>query len=198
VIWFTLVFLSFIDLPPFPLGLVPGMWTSWHGVVQFVSYEHLSSWLLHSLGRSSVTSDIAMVSGGVSKVLAMVATFPLNVIKTRLQEQRQVGAAAGAADSPAKYRGLTQGIQRIVAYGHFKSENGDVVMRLVFFLREEGIRGLYKGLGPSLWRLGLNSAIFFGIFEYSKRVLVAFPVFQSASAPQVAAVVTKRGAAEEK
>ena len=67
-------------------------------------------------------------------------TNPIWVVKTRLQLQRGAGAAAKRAHSlptlttngtaPAQYKGFVDAIRRIA--------------------QEEGVRGLYKGLGPSL------------------------------------------------
>ena len=67
-------------------------------------------------------------------------TNPIWVVKTRLQLQRGAGAAAKRAHSlptqatngtaPVQYKGFVDAIRRIA--------------------QEEGLRGLYKGLGPSL------------------------------------------------
>ena len=87
-------------------------------------------------------ADLAAVAGGASKVLALVALYPVNVVKTRLQEQRGQG----------EYRGLRQALRLII--------------------EREGVRGLYKGLGPAMWRLSINSALFFGLYETAKLPLL--------------------------
>jgi hypothetical protein len=90
------------------------------------------------------------VSGGVSKVAALMSTQPLSVLKARLQEQRGGG---NIGDTP-KYNGALDAFTKT--------------------LRNEGIRGFYKGVGPAMWRLALHSAMFFSILEHTKTYLRRF------------------------
>jgi hypothetical protein len=53
----------------------------------------------------------AFLSGGLSKLGALLATQPLNVIKSRLQEQRN-----HTPDSHAKYNGVVDCVRRIWRY----------------------------------------------------------------------------------
>ena len=81
-----------------------------------------------------------------------VLTNPIWVAKTRLQLQRRPGAAGAPADA-ARYTGLTHALRSIVA--------------------DEGVRGLYRGLGPSL-ALVSHGALQFTAYEaLKKRALAA-------------------------
>ncbi|EPS96514.1 hypothetical protein FOMPIDRAFT_1130206 [Fomitopsis schrenkii] len=84
---------------------------------------------------SSANSMIAGAGGGL---VASVATCPLDVIKTRLQAQRH----AHGAD---KYEGVV---------ATFKS-----------VLKHDGIRGLYRGLGPTILGYLPTWAIYFAVYD---------------------------------
>lgn len=128
-------------------GLTPALVASYHGAVQFLIYETLCSWV-----SSNTTTDplVAFVAGGISKVAALLSTQPLSVLKARLQEQRG-GVEMG--DTP-KYNGALDAFRKT--------------------LRNEGIRGFYKGIGPAMWRLALHSAMFFSLLEHTKSYLRRF------------------------
>lgn len=121
-------------------GLLPSLLGVFHVVVQFPLYEYFKSLAgTSSLAHPSATrqhSDhlsptmILLCSGG-SKMLASMATYPHEVLRTRLQMVPQSGHA--------HYTGLFQAIS-------------------VIFQRE-GIRGFYKGMGVNLIRTVPNSGL---------------------------------------
>lgn len=79
----------------------------------------------------------ASACGASSKVLSGLATYPTQVIKSRLQ-QRQEGRAV-------RYAGLADALRTT--------------------LRREGAAGLYRGLLPHLAKTAPNSAITFMVYE---------------------------------
>ncbi|KAI8639403.1 mitochondrial carrier domain-containing protein [Parasitella parasitica] len=79
------------------------------------------------------------IAGAGAGVISSVVTCPLDVVKTRLQNQ---------AIGHFKYRGTMGTIRRI---------------RL-----EEGIRGLYRGLGPTVVGYLPTWAIYFTVYDYCK------------------------------
>jgi solute carrier family 25 (mitochondrial folate transporter), member 32 len=71
------------------------------------------------------------LAGACAGILTSLITCPLDVVKTRFQAQinsLQVDRAGLGVPSGALYRGIAASLKRIWA--------------------EEGIRGLYRGLGP--------------------------------------------------
>lgn len=78
---------------------------------------------------------ILLCSGG-SKMLASIATYPHEVLRTRLQMVPE-RAASGAQSN--RYTGFVQAIQLIA--------------------RQEGIHGFYKGMGVNLVRTVPNSGL---------------------------------------
>ncbi|CEP18167.1 hypothetical protein [Parasitella parasitica] len=79
------------------------------------------------------------IAGASAGVISSVVTCPLDVVKTRLQNQ---------AIENFKYRGTMGTIRRI---------------RL-----EEGMRGLYRGLGPTVVGYLPTWAIYFTVYDYCK------------------------------
>jgi|TARA_B110000971_G_scaffold206225_1_gene229306 solute carrier family 25 phosphate transporter 23/24/25/41 len=86
--------------------------------------------------------DVArrLLAGGSAGMIACTLTYPLDLVRTRL-----------AAQTTTKhYSGLTNA--------------------LVTIAKEEGIRGLYRGLAPTLAGVGPNLAINFAAYETFRRV----------------------------
>ncbi|PCH40273.1 mitochondrial carrier [Wolfiporia cocos MD-104 SS10] len=84
---------------------------------------------------SSANSMIAGAGGGL---VASVATCPLDVIKTRLQAQQHAHGSAG-------YLGVVATARAV--------------------LKHDGIRGLYRGLGPTLLGYLPTWAIYFAVYD---------------------------------
>jgi solute carrier family 25 (mitochondrial thiamine pyrophosphate transporter), member 19 len=87
-----------------------------------------------------------LVCGSAAGLCAKVVVYPLDVIKKRLQVQ---GFEYGnvVVGSSHKYRGLIDCAQRIV--------------------RLEGVRALYNGLSPSLFKAVVTTGLHFSTYEYS-------------------------------
>jgi hypothetical protein len=83
-----------------------------------------------------VTAHAILFCSAVAKMVASVATYPHEVVRTRLQTQRRLLLPSGA---PRKRSGIIRTTRKII---HF-----------------EGWRGLYKGLSVNLIRTVPNSAV---------------------------------------
>jgi solute carrier family 25 protein 33/36 len=87
-----------------------------------------------------------MTLAASAKLIAAVCTYPHEVIRTRLREQR-----VATLENPHKYTGLLQ------------------ALRLIF--HEEGLAGLYGGMSTHLLRVVPNAAIMFWTYELVVRYL---------------------------
>lgn len=121
-----------------------GMSASYLGItestLQFVLYEKLKQMARPEGIDEKLTTAEYLITASIAKLIAATATYPHEVIRTRLREVDNV-----------KYKGLFSGLATIA--------------------REEGIKGLYGGIGPHLWRVVPNAAIMFMTYETVLRAL---------------------------
>ncbi|KAG1755722.1 peroxisomal membrane protein PMP47B [Suillus lakei] len=139
-------------------GLGPALVLVINPVLQYTVFEQLKNFLVKKrtkkLGARSSGTAVAILSdwdffvlGALSKLVATGTTYPYIVLKSRLQ--------AGQARAE-QYKSSLDGLATI--------------------LKEEGIQGLYKGVGSKLLQSVLTAAILFAvqrrIYEYTKKVRV--------------------------
>ncbi|XP_057459790.1 uncharacterized protein LOC130750290 [Actinidia eriantha] len=112
--------------------------------VNFYAYDRYKN-LLKSVpglethkGSTSANIFVHFVGGGLAGITAASATYPLDLVRTRLAAQRNT----------MYYRGIWHAIHTIC--------------------RDEGFFGLYKGLGATLLGVGPSIAISFSVYEASK------------------------------
>ncbi|OVA15560.1 Mitochondrial carrier protein [Macleaya cordata] len=109
--------------------------------ISFYAYERYKNSLQSIPGleshRENVTADlfVRLVGGGLAGITAASLTYPLDLVRTRLAAQRNV----------IYYRGIWHALRTIC--------------------REEGVFGLYKGLGATLLGVGPSIAISFSVYE---------------------------------
>ena len=117
-------------------GVAPALLLTSNGAVHMAVYEGLKRWNLRARGSAGRVHEYFMM-GGAAKVVATTVTYPLQVVRTRMQQ------------SPER---LTSAYRRTLS-----------TVRAV--LAREGVRGLYKGLGPNLLRVAPASATTFAVYE---------------------------------
>jgi solute carrier family 25 (mitochondrial folate transporter), member 32 len=124
-------------------GLLPALFLVSHGVIQFVVYEELKT-----IATNDGTAKLGLVEplwmGAMSKTIASTATYPWQTIKSRIQQRQKLNAKP--------YNGMIDCGTRII--------------------KNEGIRGLYKGLAPNLIRIAPSAAITFFTYENVKEYLI--------------------------
>ncbi|KAF2861487.1 mitochondrial carrier [Piedraia hortae CBS 480.64] len=141
-------------------GLYRGLSASYLGTaestLQWILYEQAKRMLARrearvlASGRPPTKWDETVSWGGklgaagAAKLVAALATYPHEVVRTRLRQ-------APVADGRPKYRGLLN--------------------CFVVVAREEGISALYGGLVPHILRVVPSAAIMFGVYEGMLRVL---------------------------
>jgi solute carrier family 25 phosphate transporter 23/24/25/41 len=89
-------------------------------------------------------SVVTAVIGATSGATGATIVYPLNVLRTRLQTQ-------GTAMHPPTYTGIWDVAQRTV--------------------RNEGVRGLYKGLTPNILKVAPALSITWVVYENTKKLL---------------------------
>lgn len=127
----------------FYTGLAPSIWLVMNGAIHFTIYERvkdaLRSGVIPALPPAvdgSTSPAHSLLASTMSKLVASVATYPLQVVRTRMQEKRAV--EKGYASMPKA--GLS-------------------------VLKTEGVRGFYRGLTANVARVLPSSAITFVTYE---------------------------------
>ncbi|KAL7584343.1 uncharacterized protein LOC111882008 [Lactuca sativa] len=112
--------------------------------ISFYAFERYKNFLQMFMGVESngtnISADlcIRLAGGGLAGITAASVTYPLDLVRTRLSAQRNV----------LYYRGIWHALRTIS--------------------REEGIFGLYKGLGACLLGVGPNLAISFSVYDTTR------------------------------
>jgi solute carrier family 25 protein 34/35 len=98
--------------------------------------------------RSMQSLPINIASGAASGILGAAAGSPFFLVKTRLQSFSPFLPVG----TQHKYKGAADGLSQIY--------------------RSEGIRGLYRGVGPAMIRTGFGSSVQLPTYFFAKRRLV--------------------------
>mmetsp|Transcript_30652 Transcript_30652/g.78712 ORF Transcript_30652/g.78712 Transcript_30652/m.78712 type:complete len:322 (-) Transcript_30652:669-1634(-) len=105
-----------------------------NSAVKFFAYEHISSAFMNMGSDGQITPLTRLAAGACAGIIAMSATYPLDMVRGRLTVQEGTGM----------YNGMWHATKTI--------------------MREEGIRALYKGWVPSVIGVvpyvGLNFAVY--------------------------------------
>jgi len=133
-------------------GLVPSLLGILHVAVQFPLYEQLKVW---AQGDSDViTTQTILICSAISKMTASIATYPHEVIRTRLQTQRRPLADDISSDGMIK-----------------QHTRGGILYTTRKLIYKEGWTALYRGLSINLFRTVPNSAVTMLTYELLMRHL---------------------------
>lgn len=132
-----------------PGELYRGLTPSLIGVIPYAATNYFAYDTLRKAYRKifkeeKIGNIETLLIGSAAGAISSTATFPLEVARKHMQ----VGAVSG----------------RIV----YKN----VIHALASILEQEGIQGLYKGLGPSCMKLVPAAGISFMCYEACKRILI--------------------------
>eukprot|EP00871_Galdieria_phlegrea_P001521 jgi/Galph1/236/GphlegSOOS_G4985.1 len=129
-------------------GLGPSLLLVSHGAIQFTIYEQCKTWFLERNGdwkrQHQRTLDIkeSLFASTISKVVASMSTYPLQVLRTRMQER-------------------TFALHR---------QSHSFLYLFWMITRKEGLKALYRGLVANLLRVTPSSAITFITYEQIVRL----------------------------
>ncbi|KAI1494959.1 folate transporter/carrier [Biscogniauxia mediterranea] len=159
-------------------GLTPALLGLTHVAVQFPAYEYLRmKFTGQGMGEmndnNAQTHWLGVLSASIlSKIMASSATYPHEVIRTRLQTQRRPTPGVeylqglGISSEPASS-----------GHPHLKIDNNPqpkyrgVVMTFRTILREEGWRAFYAGMGVNMMRAVPAATVTMMTYEYVMKTL---------------------------
>ncbi|CAM8944540.1 unnamed protein product [Rhodiola kirilowii] len=145
-------------------GGLPSLYAGWgavlcrnvpHSIIKFYAYENLKRITMSSLQCKELDTLQTLACGGVAGSTAALFSTPFDVVKTRLQTQCIKCLNFLILDwipgSPNRYGGVFQAILEI--------------------RKNEGLKGLYRGLAPRLLMYMTQGGLFFASYEFFKRTL---------------------------
>ena len=150
-------------LPGLYKGFAPSLFLVSHGAIQFTAYERLKKAVSDArkgtgenagsvIGAGEPTAFECAWLGVASKLIASVATYPSQVVRSRMQQRGNAGAQGGGSEEVRRrYLGFFQSL-RCVA-------------------RREGLGGLYKGMVPNVLRTLPSSGVTFMVYESTRSFL---------------------------
>ncbi|KAG5973634.1 hypothetical protein E4U55_000342 [Claviceps digitariae] len=157
-------------LVSFYSGLTPALLGLTHVAVQFPTYEYFKTQFTgEGMGQGAGEAHwFGILSASVlSKILASSATYPHEVIRTRLQTQRR----PLAGEHFLQGLGIVDpGQRKAVAPVDSRKYKG-IVMTFRTILREEGWRAFYAGLGTNMMRAVPAATVTMLTYEYVMRFL---------------------------
>jgi len=124
-----------------------------YAALNFAAYEQYRHWIVSGYPAAGTGPIVDLVAGSLAGVTAVLCTYPLDLARTRLayQVKGTGNALAQSAVLPAPYKGIA-----------------DVCTRVI---KESGIRGLYRGLCPTLYGILPYAGLKFFAYETLKGYL---------------------------
>ncbi len=156
-------------------GLTPALLGLTHVAVQFPTYEYLKTKFTgQGMGQAEGPGAEAHWSGILSasilsKILASSATYPHEVIRTRLQTQRRPVAGEQYLQGLGVATPGTSG--QTNANSSYTPKYRGIVMTFRTILREEGWRAFYAGLGTNMMRAVPAATVTMLTYEFGMREL---------------------------
>lgn len=165
--------------------------------IYFFAYNTAKERYHHWTGQTKLSPALHLISAAEAGSIVCLVTNPVWVVKTRLQLQKHTlatvaagtatgsaaagtaavaGAGAATPSSAAVLRSVVAGVPRPVPGVVSAAPYRGFVDCFVQVARTEGVRGLYKGLLPSLLLVS-HGAIQFAVYEELKALAQGFQGF---------------------
>ncbi|GAA5822309.1 hypothetical protein JCM10212_001584 [Sporobolomyces blumeae] len=149
-------------------GMLPSLFGVAHVAVQFPLYERFKAYYRPTDG-SDIPSSTILFCSSASKMIASVATYPHEVLRTRLQIQKHQLEQSKSSSSPSSPTSTTS--RRGFSSSPSSSSGGGggvrpspvafegLVSTFQKILSQEGLAGFYRGMGVNLLRTVPSSAL---------------------------------------
>ncbi|XP_050219651.1 mitochondrial carrier protein CoAc1 [Mercurialis annua] len=125
-----------------------------YAALHFMTYEQYRGWILDNCPALGSGPVVDLLAGSVAGGTAVLCTYPLDLARTKLAYQ--------VSNTSGKFRCGVKNICAQPAYGGLKD-----VLTSVY--REGGMRGLYRGVGPTLTGILPYAGLKFYVYEELKR-----------------------------
>lgn len=131
----------------FAKGLMLSLVLSFSGVVQMYIYEASKAFYDYANLPQSGLQEKTFICGSISKVWAVLMTYPITTVRTRIQQNQFFNNR-----NDAKYHSILEIMKRMV--------------------KGQGLKGFYKGLSANLVRGIPQKGIYFYAYEILKKLII--------------------------
>lgn len=115
-----------------------------YSAVQFASYEQFKK-LFTQNGQVPLNTPLRLTAGALAGICSVCATYPLDLVRSRISiVSASIGNTANATVNIQQGSGGTATATLIR-----QKELGVLGMTMKVFKEEGGLRGLYRGIGPT-------------------------------------------------
>ena len=150
-------------------GLLPALFLTSHGMVQFGVYEKCKDTFIIPKENPQIASMYYFAFGAISKAAAVMATYPYQVIKARMQQRfieeekyYQSSSSTTSSSSSTGSKPTTTNAYR------------GMISTIKYIWQQEGGIGYYKGFMANLLRVAPQSAITLVAYEQIKLILDSY------------------------
>ncbi|GAB2219684.1 hypothetical protein Droror1_Dr00007321 [Drosera rotundifolia] len=123
-----------------------------YAALHYMAYEEYKRWIIQSFPNVWRGPVLDLVAGSFAGGTAVLFTYPLDLVRTKLAYQvvgSSVSSLNGLVLQEQAYKGIIDCFSKI--------------------FRESGVRGLYRGVAPSLYGIFPYAGLKFYFFEEMKR-----------------------------
>ena len=143
-------------MSPTLLGIVP------YAGVSFATFEGLKAYLADSNGGAEPGAALRLACGGAAGLAGQALTYPLDIVRRRMQTEGFTPLHAHAAASPTVSAGGSSG-------GSFPVQRHTMRATLAHIRATEGWRGLWKGLSLNFVKGPVSVGASFTIYDLLKK-----------------------------
>eukprot|EP00850_Spirogloea_muscicola_P022368 SM000290S10902 [mRNA] locus=s290:111756:114288:- [translate_table: standard] len=141
-----------------------------YAALHFAAYEQYRRLLLEAWPANAGRPRVDFAAGSLAGATAVVCTYPLDLIRTRLAYQAsELNCKAQViclkVGSPAAVGTVAAGEAAALLAGGGHHRSPGIRQAFSSILREGGVRGLYRGVGPTLLGILPYAGLKFYIFE---------------------------------
>jgi len=126
-----------------------------YAALHYMTYEEYRRWIVDHYPGFGTGSIVDLVAGSFAGGTAVLCTYPLDLVRTMLAYQ-VTGSCTTELDNGARRVRIQPAYRGIL----------DVFAKVY---REGGLRGLYRGVGPSLYGIFPYAGLKFYVYEELKR-----------------------------
>lgn len=136
-----------------------------YSAIQFACYEQFKKFAQNNFIKpgEQLPIGIDLITGSLAGGIAGAITTPLDVMKTLLQTQQSGSSSSGSNSNSSKKKPTAAAAPKLLE-PPAKHYSG-ILDGMIWNYKNQGLPGLFRGIGPRVFWTSLQSAIMFVVYE---------------------------------